>query len=86
MAAIPAIVTSVVYDASGRPTTQTNANGTVTANTYDPERGFLTNILTTRNTTTIQNLGYNLDAAGIATDVTSPFANEGWMPSTTCTA
>jgi len=74
---IPGIVTDVQYDAAGRPVQQTNANGTVTNRTYSPERGFLTGISTTGGST-IQNLSYDIDPAGLAGAVSSPFANESW--------
>ena len=75
---VPGVLTSVTYNASGQLLVQTNANGTATTKTYSPTRGFLTDIDTVAGSTTIQDLHYALDPAGIATQVTSPFANEGW--------
>jgi RHS repeat-associated protein len=75
--AVPGIITSVTYDASGRPLVQSNANGTTTTRTYSPNRGFLTNILTVGGTT-IQDLTYTVDPVGMVSDVTSPFVNESW--------
>jgi RHS repeat-associated protein len=75
---IPGVITNVTYDAAGRPLQQTNANGTVTTRTYAPQRGFLTGIGTTAGASTIQNLTYGIDPAGLATGVTSPFTNESW--------
>ena len=75
---VPGVLTSVTYNASGQLLVQTNANGTATTKTYSPTRGFLTDIDTVAGSTTIQDLHYTLDPAGIATQVTSPFANEGW--------
>jgi RHS repeat-associated protein len=78
--AIPGILNAVVYDGAGRPTSQTAADAppnTVTTRTYST-RGLLTDIVTTHSNTTIQNLHYQLDQAGLVDWVTSPSANEGW--------
>lgn len=75
---IPGIVATVLYDPSGRVTSQTNANGTVSTRGYDPERGFLTGIQTTSGAATIQSLSYVLDPTGLVQQVTSPFPGEGW--------
>jgi RHS repeat-associated protein len=72
---IPGIVSEILYNAVGAATNQTNVNGTVTARAYSPERGFLTDITTTE-AGTIQELGYVIDAAGMASQVTSPLPDE----------
>ena len=74
---IPGIIGQIQYDAAGRPTSQTNVNGTVTARTYS-SRGFLTGVSTTGNSGTIQNLIYSPDSAGLVQSVTSSIANEYW--------
>ena len=73
--AVPGIVTNVEYDAAGRAILQTNPY-TTTSRTYSPERGFLTDVVTSSGA--IQNLHYTYDAAGLVTQVTSPFAKESW--------
>src|SRR5262249_55483174 len=57
--AIPAIVTSLSYDALGRMTSQSNANGTTTTRSFDPSKGWLTAVKTMKGAATIQNLGYS---------------------------
>lgn len=76
--AIPGYVTNARYDAEGRPTVVTTANGAVTTRTYSPQRGWLTAIGAVRGATTLQNLAYTRNAKGLITQVTSPFAYEGW--------
>ncbi|HEY3358294.1 MAG TPA: RHS repeat-associated core domain-containing protein [Polyangia bacterium] len=103
---VPGLVSGATYTAAGTLATQTNANGTLTTYSYDPNRGWLTGIVTTVQVTcqtcagtcydscgvpydcsyacyctgggTIQNLAYTRDAEGTITQVTSPFAGEGW--------
>jgi YD repeat-containing protein len=48
VAEIPGLVSSVTYDAAGRPLVRTNANLTTTTRVYDAERGFLDSISTPR--------------------------------------
>jgi len=72
---IPNIVSQVLYDAAGRPTSQTNLNGTTTTKTYT-NRGFLTGISTGGGA--IQNLVYTPDPAGLVDNVWSSFMNESW--------
>jgi RHS repeat-associated protein len=78
--AVNAVLNNVLWDARGRPTVQTNANGTVTTWTYSPERGFLTAIHTSGPGTppVPQDLQYVSDPAGIVESVASPFADESW--------
>ena len=78
--AINAVLTNVLWDAAGRPTVQTNPNGTVTTRTYSPERGFLTAIHTTSTgiPPVPQDLQYVPDEAGMVESVSSPFADESW--------
>jgi RHS repeat-associated protein len=75
--AVPGIVTNVIYDASGRTTQRTNANGTQTTWTYSPDRGFLQAIQTS-GPTQVQSLSYTIDPAGLVEQVTSSFPNESW--------
>ena len=77
---IPGVVSSVAYDARDHLTGQVNANGTTTTHSYSATRFWLNGITTTTATgpTTIQNLGFARDAEGKITQLTSPFANEGW--------
>jgi RHS repeat-associated protein len=74
---IPGILTDVAYDASGRPTMQANANGTISERSYSPLRGFLEGIQTS-GSYTLQDLTYGLDATGRVDSVTSPFPQESW--------
>ncbi len=75
---IPGFVTSASYDAAGRLTGHNNSNGTSSTYNYSADRGWLSGIQTTRGATTVQNLGYGRDAKGRITQITSPFAGEGW--------
>jgi RHS repeat-associated protein len=72
---IPGILGPVLYNASGQPVQQTNANGTTTTRTFSAQRGFLTGITTSPG---IQGLTYAPDQAGMITQVTSAVADEGW--------
>jgi len=74
---LPGILTDVQYDAAGRPTQRTNANGTETTYGYSASRGFLESLYTA-GPSVVQNLTYTLDPAGLVTQVTSPVTNEGW--------
>jgi RHS repeat-associated protein len=75
---IPGFVNGATYNAAGRMLTLTRANGTVTTYTYDPDRLWLTRINTVKGATVIQDLQYSRDALGRVSQVTSPFAGEGW--------
>lgn len=76
--AIPGFVTKATYTAEGKLAVLNAANGTVTTRTYSPQRGWITGITTTKETTTVQNLAYTRNSKGMITKVTSPFAYEGW--------
>ena len=79
VSSISGILTSVVYDALGRPTSQTNGNGTQTSWSYLDPRGFLSRIQTTGSAGTIQDLQYTqYTDAGLLQQVTSPTGGEGW--------
>ncbi len=75
---IPAYVTTALYSAEGKLTQVTAANGAVSTRTYSAQRGWLTAISTTKGAATLQNLAYTRNTKGLITQVTSPFANEGW--------
>ena len=79
VSSVSGVLTSVSYDALGRPLTQSNGNGTTTSWTYGDTRGFLTRIQTTGGSGTIQDLQYTqYTDAGLLQQVTSPIAGEGW--------
>ena len=79
LASIPGIVSSISYDAVGRPLTQSNANATNTTWSYEAERQFLSGIQTTSPQGTIQDLHYlQYTDAGLLQHLTSPIAGEGW--------
>jgi len=75
---IPGILNNVTYSVLGAPLVQTNANGTTTTKTYDPNRFWLTGIQTTNLTSglSLQNLQYGLNEAGLADSVTSDVPSE----------
>ncbi|HEY3359939.1 MAG TPA: FG-GAP-like repeat-containing protein, partial [Polyangia bacterium] len=75
---IPGFVDAATYDAAGQPLVVTNSNGTVTTRTYSPTRNWLTGISTVKGSNPIQSLGITHNAEGLITQVTSPFAQEGW--------
>ena len=77
--AIPGILTSVTYDAAGRPLVQTNANGTATTRQYNEQRGVLESLVTTGPGGTIQSLTYGYDPhLPLATSLQSPRTGESW--------
>jgi YD repeat-containing protein len=73
---IGGILTSMDYDASGRPREKVNVNQTRTTWSYHPTRGVLTGIATDQGA--IQNLGYTIDDAGIARVQTSNVSGGSW--------
>jgi RHS repeat-associated protein len=77
---IPGIVTDVTYNAAGRPLQKTNAfpNAALTTWTYATDTGKLNRILTTIGGTSVQDLTYTIDDAGLVREVTSPFTGESW--------
>jgi RHS repeat-associated protein len=81
LSTLPNIITSVAYDALGRPTSLVNANGTTQSRTYDANRLWMTGITTTSGSTNLQALTYGFDADGNRTSVTSTSSNstdESW--------
>jgi RHS repeat-associated protein len=74
---ISGIVSEVLYDASGHPTSRTNANGTTTQASYSPARGFLQTISTT-GPLPVQQLDYTNDPTGRLEGVTSAHPRESW--------
>ena len=78
LSTIPGILSSVTYNAFGAPLVQTNANGTTTTKTYDPNRFWLTDIDTTAPSLVLQNLHYTPNNAGMVTAVDSDISNEDW--------
>ena len=74
---VPGIVNDVQYDAAGRPTQRTNANGTATTMGFDPDRGFLESIYTS-GPAVVQDLTYGNDPVGLVNQVTSPSTNDAW--------
>jgi RHS repeat-associated protein len=91
---VPGVVDGLLYDARGRVTRQTNANGTASGRQYDPGRGWLTGIATCLGggpvvdgtgklvcpggTTRIQQFNYGMDLDGKLTSQESPFPGEAW--------
>jgi len=78
VSSIPGIVTSVTYDAAGRPTLQANANSTSTQWTYTPDQRFLEGIETSGSGGPVQDLAYTYDPAGLVQSVASIVPGEGW--------
>jgi RHS repeat-associated protein len=79
LSAVPGVSSQITYDAAGRPTTVTNANGTSSQRVYSADRGFLQSIVTTGPTGVIQDLSYGRDDSGLVLSVSSsPFAGESW--------
>ena len=80
ISAIPGILTSVSWDAAGRPLVQMNGNGTVTTRTYVPLRGVLDTLVTTSPVAgTVQSLDYNYeDDLPLVSDVTGTFPGQSW--------
>ncbi len=76
--AVPGYVTAALYNADGKLIQINNANGTVTTRPHSAQRGWINSISTVLGGTTIQNLVYTRNAKGRITQVTSPFADEGW--------
>jgi RHS repeat-associated protein len=78
MRSIPGLVAAVSYDASARVTGITNANGTVTTRTLNPNRGWIDAIVTTNGATKLQDLAYARDANGRITLAYGPNPDESW--------
>ncbi len=76
--AVPGLVTSATYDASGNADVFTRANGVVSTYGYSLTRGWLASVVTTSGPTSIQNMSYGRDDAGQITAVTSTFTDESW--------
>ena len=76
--AVPGLVTSATYDASGNADVFTRANGVVSTYGYSLTRGWLDSVVTTSGATSIQNMSYGRDDAGQITAVTSTFTDESW--------
>ncbi|MET0552368.1 MAG: FG-GAP-like repeat-containing protein [Vicinamibacteria bacterium] len=75
---VSAFISGVLWDASGRPTQQTNANGTLTEWTYDADRGFLESLVTTGPAGKLQGLDYTTGPSGRVLEVASLVASESW--------
>jgi RHS repeat-associated protein len=81
LSAVPNIITSVAYDALGRPTSIVNTNGTTQSWTYDANRLWVTGVTTSNGSTNLQALTYGFDADGNRTSVTSTSSSstdESW--------
>ena len=64
-------ITSASYDARGQTETIAYGNGAATSFTYDPARGWLTRVLTTKAGAPLSDLSYARNARGMITAVTS---------------
>ena len=63
-------IASSIYDAAGRPTSRTFANGVTTTLTYSATRGWLENIQTLKDSTTYQDLTYTYEPDGLIQSIT----------------
>ena len=70
---------SASYNALGQVVAETKGNGVSSAYTYNPQRGFLTRILTTSGATTLQDLTYARSASGMINSITSPDLGRSWI-------
>ena len=70
---------SASYNARGQVVAETKGNGVGSAYTYNPQRGFLTRILTTSGATTLQDLTYARSASGMINSITSPDLGRSWI-------
>ncbi|MCP4082469.1 MAG: hypothetical protein GY743_19720, partial [Planctomycetaceae bacterium] len=61
---IPGLITDITYQASGDTDLITYANGVSTDFTYDAQRKWLTSVLTTNTTTTLQDVSYTRALTG----------------------
>lgn len=75
---VPGHVTSFVYDAAGKVTQATYANGVVTTNSYSAARGWLNGLTVVKSGTTIENKTYTREANGRITQARSSVTNEDW--------
>ena len=70
---------SASYNARGQLVAETKGNGVASSYTYNPQRGFLTRILTTSGATTLQDLTYARGVRGRISSVTSPDVGRSWV-------
>lgn len=75
---IPGIVAEAQYEADGKLSLVSGANGTLSTRSYSRERGWLTHLRTTAGAAVIQDLSYSFDAEGKLRATASPFENEAW--------
>ncbi|MCI0479088.1 RHS repeat-associated core domain-containing protein, partial [Candidatus Uhrbacteria bacterium] len=71
-------ITTAVYDAAGRPTSLSFANGVITTYSFSPTRGWLDNVHTQKDAIVHQDLTYTRYADGMIQNVTSAKAMETW--------
>ena len=71
-------ISTASYDAFGRPTSLSFANGVVTNYAFSPTRGWIDNIQTTKGATTHQNLTYARYSDGMISTITSAKSMESW--------
>jgi YD repeat-containing protein len=75
---IPGAVTAFAYDAAGHTTSATYTNGVVSTFAYDPWRAWLTSVAHARSGTALETAGYEHDAGGRITRLTSSLVNRSW--------
>ena len=71
-------ITTGTYDAFGRPTSLSFANGVVTTTAYSPTRGWVENITSATGGITHQDLDYSHYADGMISGITSVKSMETW--------
>jgi RHS repeat-associated protein len=71
-------ITSQLYNARGQTTAITYGDGTTTTYTYNPQRGFLLRVLTSKNGVVALDQTYSRNARGMITQITSPQIGNGW--------
>jgi RHS repeat-associated protein len=79
VAALPGLVTQVVWDAGGQLVEQHNANGTATTRSYGAGRHLLAHIQTTGPDGLVQDSVFERDRDGLITAIDSPFPDESWL-------
>jgi RHS repeat-associated protein len=71
-------ISAIQYDARGNATNITYGNGVTATNTFNAQRGWLTQTLVQQGTTVLQSETYARNLKGMVNSITSPVAERSW--------
>jgi RHS repeat-associated protein len=72
-------IQSAQYNARGQTTSITYGNGVTSTYAYNPQRGWLTRVLSVNGATTLLDQNYNRNPKGMITQITAPEAGRSWL-------